>query len=316
MLLGRPRVILMVTATLCAFAGNSLLCRQALGGGHMDPAAFTLVRIGSGAMVLLLLVRGRVGPGAKSAAGVARAASLFAYAALFSWAYVRVSAAVGALVLFACVQLAMLGWAVRSGAGPRPLQWAGAALAFGGLVALTWPGIDHPDLPGVLLMAGSGIAWGAYSLLGRTARSPAPATAAAFAGALPLAAVMALLAALFGALHADAVGWTCALASGAVTSALGYVLWYSALPALGAARAAVVQLAVPVLTALGGVALLGERVGLRLVIASAAILGGIALAMRTAGESRRAATNGRGAPARAQNPPYDSPASPGAPPRP
>lgn len=274
------RIVLKTAATLVAFAANSLLCREALGGRHMDPAGFTAVRIGAGALVLFLLVKGRVaGPRAPGAPGTARALALFAYAALFSWAYVRIPAAVGALVLFACVQLTMLGWAVRSGAGPRPLQWAGAALAFGGLVALAWPGIDHPDLVGVLLMAGSGVAWGAYSLLGRAAGPPTVATAAAFARAAPLAAGIALVAAALGTLHADPTGWTCAVVSGAVTSALGYVLWYAVLPALGATRAAVLQLAVPVLTALGGVALLGESLGGRMVVASAAVLGGVALAM-------------------------------------
>jgi drug/metabolite transporter (DMT)-like permease len=284
------RVVLVTAATLIAFAGNSLLCREALGGRHMDPAGFTVVRLGAGALVLFLLVRGRGSallrpgppgrrPEGNSAGTAARAVALCAYAALFSWAYVRIPASAGALVLFACVQFTMLAWAVRAGAGPRPLQWAGAALAFGGLVALAWPGIDHPDLVGVLLMAGSGIAWGAYSLLGRSAGAPVAATAAAFVGAAPLAAALALVAALRGSLHADATGWACAVVSGAVTSALGYVLWYSVLPALGATRAAVVQLAVPVLTALGGVALLGESIGARLIVASAAILGGVAVAM-------------------------------------
>jgi drug/metabolite transporter (DMT)-like permease len=234
----------------------------------LDQYCVTVVRLGAGALVLFLLVRGRVaGPRSSGAPGAGRALALCAYAALFSWAYVRIPAAVGALVLFACVQITMLAWAVRSGAGPRPLQWAGAALAIGGLVALAWPGIDHPDLGGVLLMAGSGVAWGAYSLLGRSA------------GAAPLAAGISLIAALQGSLHADPTGWICAVTSGAVTSALGYVLWYSVLPALGATRAAVVQLAVPVITALGGVSLLGESIGARLIVASAAILGGVAVAM-------------------------------------
>jgi drug/metabolite transporter (DMT)-like permease len=277
---GRARLAIGVAATLVAFAGNSLLCRVALRGGHMDPAGFTLVRIASGALVLFLLVRGRIAvlrtPGAP---GTARVALLFAYAALFSWAYVRIPASVGALVLFACVQLTMLAWAVRAGVGPGPIQWAGAVLALGGLAALAWPGVDHPDLLGVFLMAGSGVAWGGYSLLGRSAGAPTPATAAAFLGATPLAAAIALVAAVLGTLHADATGWMCALVSGAVTSALGYVLWYSVLPALGATRAAVVQLAVPVLAAVGGFALLGEAVGGRVILASAAILCGVALAV-------------------------------------
>src|SRR5262245_30266646 len=139
---GAQRLVVATAATLVAFAANSLLCREALGGRHMDPAGFTAVRIVSGALVLLLLVRGRApGVARPGVQGTARALALLAYAALFSWAYVRIPASVGALVLFACVQLTMLGWAVRSGAAPRPLQWLGAALAFGGLTVLAWPGI-------------------------------------------------------------------------------------------------------------------------------------------------------------------------------
>ena len=270
------RTALLAGCALIAFAGNSILCRGALAGGHVDPATFTLVRVASGAAVLAVLARGRA-RGARRR-GPARAIALFAYAALFSWAYVRVPAGPGALVLFAAVQLTMLAAAVRAGVGPRGVQWAGLALAVGGLATLTLPGATAPDPVGVVAMAGAGIAWGAYSLLGRSAGDPVVATAAAFLGALPLAVVGAAAAWATGALRADATGLVLATASGAVLSGLGYVVWYAVLPALGTTRAAILQLAVPVLAAVAATLLLGEPPSLRLVAAGAAVLGGIALA--------------------------------------
>jgi drug/metabolite transporter (DMT)-like permease len=272
---------LLVALTLLAFAGNSLLCRRALDSGRIDAASFTAVRLLSGALLLALLARGRPAVAALRGRGsLARAAALFAYAALFSWAYVRIPASVGALVLFASVQLTMLGGAVREGAGPRGSQWAGVVVATAGLAALTLPGAARPDLLGAVLMVGSGAAWGVYSLLGRSSTSPLATTAAAFRGALPFAVVALAIAALGGHVRLDVEGAALAVASGAVTSALGYVLWYAVLPSLGAVRAAVVQLAVPAIAALGGALLLGEAISMRLVLAGAAVLGGIALTLR------------------------------------
>lgn len=280
------RTALLAGCALLAFAGNSILCRGALAGHHVDPATFTLVRVATGAAVLALLARGRARGDRRR--GPARAIALFAYAALFSWAYVRVPAGPGALVLFAAVQLTMLVAAVRAGVGPRGMQWAGLALALGGLATLTLPGATAPDPVGVLAMAGAGVAWGAYSLLGRSAGDPVAATAAAFLGALPLAVGFGAVAWQAGTLHADATGLVLATASGAVLSGLGYVVWYTVLPALGTARAAVLQLAVPILAALAAIAFLGEAPSLRLAIAAAAVLGGIALATwrRTAAPPR------------------------------
>jgi drug/metabolite transporter (DMT)-like permease len=238
------------------------------------------VRVLFGAAVLLAIARGR-GHGAGTPRGAwARGAALFAYAALFSWAYVRVEAGVGALVLFAAVQATMLGAAARAGRGPRGVAWVGVALALGGLAALTLPGAASPDPLGVALMAGAGAAWGAYSLLGRGSDDPLADTAAAFARAAPLALVaFALAAAVLGA-RADGAGIALAAASGAVASGLGYATWYAALRGLDAVRAAVVQLLVPVLAAAGGVAFLGERAGVRLLAAGAAVLAGVALTVR------------------------------------
>lgn len=282
-----PRTPLLAGSALLAFAGNSILCRGALADAHADPATFTLVRLASGAAVLAAVARARRPAPPASRSAVPRAVALFAYAALFSWAYVRVAAGPGALVLFAAVQLTMLAAAIRAGVGPRGAQWAGLALALGGLATLTLPGATAPDPWGVVAMAGAGIAWGAYSLRGRDAGDPTAATARAFLGALPLAVVVAGLAWHAGTLRCDPRGLALAVASGAVFSGLGYVVWYAALPRLPTTTAAIVQLAVPVLAALGATLLLGEAPTLRLAVAGAAVLTGIAIATRREAPSPR-----------------------------
>lgn len=274
------RTSLLAGGALLAFAGNSILCRGALAGAHADPATFTLVRLASGAAVLAAVARARGRAPPPSRASFARAVALFAYAALFSWAYVRVPAGPGALVLFAAVQLTMLAAATRAGVGPRGAQWAGLALALGGLATLTLPGATAPDPWGLVAMAGAGAAWGAYSLRGRDAGDPTSATARAFLGALPLAVVVAALGWQAGTLRCDATGLVLALASGAVFSGLGYVVWYAVLPRLPTTTAAIVQLAVPILAAVAATLLLGETPTLRLAVAGAAVLAGIALATR------------------------------------
>lgn len=266
----------LAAGALTCFAANSLLCRAALGAGHADPGTFTAVRIASGALALsaLLGATRRVRPGGGSWGS---ALALFAYAAAFSLAYVRIPAGIGALVLFAHVQATMVGWAVAGGARLGGRGWTGAALAIGGLAGLTLPGADAPDLGGAVLMGLAGVAWGVYSLRGRRAADPLATTADNFVRAVPLASVF-VLAQLRGA-HADLGGLALAAASGAIASGLGYAAWYAVLPALGAARAGTLQLAVPVLAAAGAVALLGEAVTPRLAGAGLAILAGVALAM-------------------------------------
>jgi drug/metabolite transporter (DMT)-like permease len=268
---------------MCCFAANSLLCRQALRTGSIDPASFTLVRIGSGALMLsLLLAWSGSGPGARPAGRGVSALALFWYAVCFSFAYVTLPAGVGAIVLFAAVQVTMIAWGIARGERPRALHWAGLALAFGGLVWLTLPGAAAaPSLAGVLLMAGSGAAWGAYSSLDRRGAAPLPATAGNFRLALVPAGAVALLAGVWRGLDAAPSGLALAATSGALASGVGYSLWYAALPGLSAARAAVVQLSVPVLAAFGGVLLLGETLRPRTVAAAAAILAGVALAVLT-----------------------------------
>ncbi len=265
-------------AAMLAFASNSLLCRFALAGGHADAASFTTLRVVSGALALVLLARarGRAAPPRGAAWGSALA--LFAYAILFSLAYLRIPAGAGALLLFAAVQLAMIGAGLRGGERPRVLEWVGLAVSLAGLVLLTRPGLTRPDPLGAALMLAAGGAWGAYSLRGRGEADAVAANAASFARAAPLALAFSAAFALVAAPLLTPLGAALALAFGAVTSGLGYAIWYSALRGLTATRAAIVQLSVPPLAAAGGVLVLGESFSLRLGLASALILGGIALA--------------------------------------
>jgi drug/metabolite transporter (DMT)-like permease len=265
---------------LIGFAANSLLCRAALENGawRIDAASFTSLRLVSGALVLWLLLRVRGGGERRGSWGSALA--LFAYAAGFSLAYVRIPAGVGALILFGCVQATMLGVGLFRGERPRPLEWVGLAMALGGLVALRLPGATAPDPLGATLMAGAGVAWGVYSLRGRGNADPLAATADNFLRSVPMALGLSALALLaLEAPRATPVGMGLAVASGALASGVGYSLWYAALPHLTAMRAAVVQLAVPVVAAAGGVLLLGEALTWRLVGAGSALLCGVLLAL-------------------------------------
>ena len=274
-----PKTLLLTVLAMICFAANSLLCRQALLTGSIDPASFTLVRIGSGAMMLSLLLALRPGtPQRKPAGRPASALALFSYAVLFSFAYVSLDAGVGAIVLFAAVQATMIAWGFARGERPRPAEWAGLLLAFTGLAWLVQPGAGGaPSLIGVLLMTAAGVAWGAYSSLDRRGAGPLPATAGNFLLAVPLAVIVALVVGFPRGFEANPSGISLAVTSGALASGVGYSLWYAALSGLTAARAAVVQLSVPVIAAFGGVLLLGEVVLPRTVAAATAILAGIAL---------------------------------------
>jgi drug/metabolite transporter (DMT)-like permease len=271
------RTALFTALALVGFAGNSLLCRLALAERAIDAASFTGVRLASGALVLAVLARSW----RPTQGSAISAAALFAYAAPFSYAYLRLGAGMGALVLFGTVQATMIGWGLARGERPRPAVWIGLGLALAGLAGIAAPGATSPDPIGLGLMMLAGIAWGIYSLRGRKrAGSPLAITAANFLLSVPLAVALAAAAARLGALHASATGLALAGLSGAVASGLGYSLWYAALPGLTATRAAILQLLVPVLAAGGGVGLLGERVSPRLLLTGAAILGGVALAVR------------------------------------
>lgn len=268
------RLILVTLLSLLAFAGNSLLCRLALRETAIDPASFTSIRLLAGALTLYLLVHFR-SPDQHSGGDWGSALALFAYAAGFSFAYVGLSAATGALLLFAAVQVTMIGHGLWRGERLRGWQLPGLLLAAAGLMTLLLPGLTAPPVTSAALMILAGLAWGIYSLRGRGSVDPVRATAGNFARALAFTVLLSLLA--LNHLAVDTAGVVYALASGAITSGLGYVLWYSVLPALRATQAAIVQLSVPVLTALAGVVLLDEALSLRLWLASVSVLGGIAL---------------------------------------
>lgn len=279
------RLAALTCASLACFAANSLLCRAALRPGLVDPATFTLVRLaaGAGALALLLGLSRRARPAGGTAGS---ALALFLYAAAFSLAYVRIGAGVGALVLFGAVQVTMVGWGALRGARPTRRQAAGIACALGGLAWLVLPGASAPDPAGALLMLGAGVAWGAYTLRGRTSRDPLATTAHNFLLSVPAALLFS--AASLGGAHGAPAGLALAAASGALASGGGYSLWYAAVPALGATRAAAVQLSVPVLAGLGATALLGERLTPRIAAAGAVILAGIALTLRPRASPPRA----------------------------
>ncbi len=276
------RTALLTAAALVCFAANSILCRLALAHGAIDPAGFTGLRMASGALVLGLIAMRRPGPRAPGGWSWLSAAALLAYAAPFSYAYVSLGAGVGALVLFAVVQATMIGWGVARGDRPRLPVWLGLLIAMGGLVGLVAPGARASDPIGIAAMAIAGAAWAAYTLRGRASQiDPVVANAASFARTIPVAAALAAAAAAAGQLAPSARGAALAIASGAIASGGGYALWYAALRGLTVARAAILQLLVPVLAAAGGVLLLGEAASLRLLLAGAAILGGVALAVVT-----------------------------------
>src|SRR3569832_771170 len=252
------RIAIFTVLALIAFAGNSLLCRAALAHTRIDAASFTTVRLLSGALVLWCLVW--LCKGARTGSGNwLSALALFAYAAGFSFSYVHLTAAAGALLLFGAVQTTMIGYGLWSGERLRALQIGGLVLACGGLIGLLLPGLTAPPLAGALLMLGAGIAWGIYSLRGKGGGDPLKVTA--------------------GNLVRAGIGY--ALLSGAVASGVGYAIWYTALPFLKSTTAATVQLSVPIIAASGGVFFLGEPFTLRLLAASVAIIGGIALVVLT-----------------------------------
>ena len=268
------RIALLTSLAMLAFASNSLLCRIALRDTAIDAATFTAIRLASGALILAIILRSR---GVRPSTGGSwpMAAMLSAYAAFFSFAYRDLTAATGAVLLFGAIQLTMMGYGLWTGERLRGLSLVGLTVTLAGLVGLLLPGLAAPPPLAALLMLGAGVAWGVYSLLGRGAGEPIAATGGNFLRSVPFAALLALSAA--GRETADLTGTLYAVLSGALTSGLGYVLWYAALPALRATSAATIQLSVPAIAAVGGVVLLGEPITTRLLLASMAILGGIAL---------------------------------------
>lgn len=269
------RLFLLTALTMLAFAGNSVLNRMAVAAGHIGAVEFALIRLVSGAAMLglLLALRGRVWPGlAGRGPGVL---GLLVYLFGFSYAYRGLDAGTGALILFGAVQVTMFAGAVLAREAVPARRWAGAGLALAGLSLMALPGASAPPLAPVLLMAGAGLGWGIYSLAGRRAADPLAATAWNFFLSVPLALLVALAS---GLVMPSIQGVALAVISGAMTSGLGYALWYALVPQLGAARAAVAQLTVPILAAMGGAILIAEAPGWRFVAASVLVLGGVALA--------------------------------------
>jgi drug/metabolite transporter (DMT)-like permease len=268
------RTALLTFFAMLAFASNSLLCRVALTETSIDAASFTALRLASGALILLVILRLR-GVGATKGGSWPMAAMLSAYAVFFSFAYRDLTAATGALLLFGGVQLTMMGYGLWTGERLRGAKLLGVAVAVAGLIGLLLPGLATPPPHAALLMLAAGAAWGVYSLLGRGAGDPIAATGGNFLRAVPFAALLALAAT--GHESVDRMGVLYAVVSGALTSGLGYVLWYAALPGLRATSAATIQLSVPAIAAIGGAVLLAEPITARLLLSSVAILGGIAL---------------------------------------
>jgi drug/metabolite transporter (DMT)-like permease len=275
---GTTRAVFLTGVAMLAFAGNSILCRLALRDGAIDPASFTSVRLVSGAVALMVILWiTRRGDTPRAHGSWLSACMLFFYAICFSYAYITLSAGAGALILFGFVQGTMIAIGIWSGDRPTTPEWLGWSLAFAGLVWLVLPGVEAPPWSGATLMAVAGIAWGVYSIRGRTESDALASTASNFMLTVPMVAVLTLV--TFTGADISTHGITLAIVSGAITSGIGYVIWYAALEYLSAIQAALVQLSVPAIATAGGVVLLLEPLSLRLLIASALVLGGISIAL-------------------------------------
>jgi drug/metabolite transporter (DMT)-like permease len=276
--MSKVRLITLTLLAMLAFAGNSLLCRLALKQTGIDPASFTTIRLLSGAMMLLTVIKlsnNKSTDKRASKGNWVSAIVLFLYAGCFSFAYVNLDTAIGALPLFGAVQATMISYGVWAGERLKSLQLVGLVLALGGLAALLLPGQSAPSLYDSLLMACAGIAWGVYSLLGKGVSNPTMVTSGNFLRAVCFA--FALSAIMWGDISLNRAGFWYAVLSGVMASAIGYAIWYTVSPTLSATNAAIVQLSVPVIAALGGIVFLGESISLRLALCSLTILSGIAL---------------------------------------
>ena len=269
------RTIALTTVAMMAFAANSVLCRLAFTSASIDPATFTLVRLTSGT-VMLLIIWLAIKRGGQVCGSWSAAIALFAYTSAFSFAYISLSVGAGALLLFGAVQATMVMTGLVRGERQTLAQWLGFVLALVGLAALLAPGVSAPPVTGAFLMLVAGVAWGAYSLLGRGVVDPVSATAGNFLRTLPMALALCVVVVIFSA-KLSVSGLIYAALSGAVASGLGYTIWYAAIPGLTLTQGASVQLSVPVITALGGALVLGEGITVRLTVSSLAILSGIGL---------------------------------------
>lgn len=272
-------IIFLTSITMLAFAFNSIFGRIALQNEAIDPGSYSLIRLFSGAVVLILLLNIKIGFKRDNFNGGnwLSAASLFAYAAAFSFSYVNIETGMGALILFATVQATMIGWSVFKGDYPTIIEMFGIAIAFSAFIWLLSPGLEAPDPLAAFLMALSGIAWGIYSIKGKFESDPLRATTGNFLWSLPFAIVLSLL--VLDQMNISAFGAFLAICSGGITSALGYALWYHVLPQMSSTKAAIVQLSVPVLAGIGGTLFLSEEWTFRFTLASILILGGIAISI-------------------------------------
>jgi drug/metabolite transporter (DMT)-like permease len=270
------RTIIFTSLSLIAFAANSVLCRLALAENPIDAAGFTIIRLLSGAIVLLLIINlSKKDVNKYDKGSWAGGLMLFLYAVAFSFAYVSLDTGTGALILFGAVQITMIFWSVLKGNRLHLFEWAGAIIAFGGFVYLVLPGVTAPSLIGFILMTTSGIAWGIYSIIGRSLKNPIYDTAYNFIKTIPF--IIILLIIFINHIHYSFEGILLAIISGGITSGIGYILWYIALGGLTATQAAVVQLLVPVIAAFGGVIFISESVNFRLIISAIFVFGGILL---------------------------------------
>lgn len=272
------RAVFYTCVAMLAFAGNSILCRLALRDAAIDPASFTSVRLVSGAITLLIIFRiMRSGNSLRTHGSWLSAMMLFLYAVCFSFAYIALSAGTGALILFGFVQGTMIAIGLWSGDRPAAVEWLGWLLAIAGLVWLVLPGVEAPPVAGATLMAIAGVAWGIYSIRGRAESDALASTTANFL--LSVAMVLVLTIMTFSGAGISNRGIVLAIVSGAVTSGVGYVIWYAALNSLSSMQAALVQLSVPAIAMAGGVLLLAEPLSLRLLVSSGLVLGGIGIAL-------------------------------------
>lgn len=274
------RTILLTSAALIGFSANSLLTRGALGQGWSDASAFTIIRLATGAITLALLVRARRKPAAEHGRWTS-ALALAGYAVAFTLAYTRIGAGIGALLLFGAVQVTMITTGLLRGERPLGRDWLAVSLASAGLAWLTLPGAAAPNLTGALLMLAAGACWGVYSLAGRASRDPLAATAGNFWRATILGTAALVL--VMDASQLTLRGALLAALSGSLASGVGYTLWYAALPSLTAWRAALLQLSVPVITALAAALLLAESIPSRLLVATALVFAGVLLSLSSRG---------------------------------
>ena len=271
------KTLLLTSIALVAFAANSILCRLALGAQAIDAESFTIVRLLSGSLALMIILWFTGGAGNKTSRGSWPASvALFLYAAAFSYAYISLDTGTGALILFGAVQVTMIVLSIRAGNRLHVLEWAGVGTAFAGFVFLILPGVSAPSPSGFLLMSLAGVAWGIYTLMGKGSKDPLADTSYNFLRTTPMALILVLMA-LSSSAEYSSQGILLAVLSGAIASGLGYTIWYTALRGLSTTQAAVVQLSVPVIAAMGGVAFSEETITLRLLESAVLILGGILL---------------------------------------